>query len=376
MGLAFGSIPFLLKERGSTYADLAHFSLASLPYTLKLFIAPIVDSFYSPAFGRRKSWIVPVQLVIGLVATLLAPSIDLWVRSGNVALLTPTFLLLLALAATQDIAVDGWSLTMLRKSNVQYASTCQSLGLSLGFFSTFTIFLAFSNAAFCDGYIRPLLFWSIAKGPLATLQSVLRWSGLYYLLLTLYITIFKQETADGGEEKKTDDVSSGDVSPSKTGVDLSNSFPAVKRSRSVIVDSILATYSDLLIVTRKPAVRSLVVALLVAKVGFSAHDNGKWRNCRLNAAQGFAFFATALLTYRINFHFFCSSIIAETIRSRLFKRKYGLHGRHSNSLYNACNYHNRAFGGKEIFDRSLSLRLLFSFSHLPYGPTLRLVFTI
>ncbi|CAD7003747.1 unnamed protein product [Ceratitis capitata] len=44
------------------------------------------------------------------------------------------FFLLNFLAATQDIAVDGWALTMLKRCNVGYASTCNSVGQTAGYF--------------------------------------------------------------------------------------------------------------------------------------------------------------------------------------------------------------------------------------------------
>jgi len=34
------------------------FSVASYPYSFKLLWSPVVDSVYSLAFGRRKSWVV------------------------------------------------------------------------------------------------------------------------------------------------------------------------------------------------------------------------------------------------------------------------------------------------------------------------------
>ena len=64
IGLAFGSIPFLLKSKLS-YSQIGIFSLATYPYSLKLLWSPIVDSIFSPAIGRRKSWIVPMQFIIG-----------------------------------------------------------------------------------------------------------------------------------------------------------------------------------------------------------------------------------------------------------------------------------------------------------------------
>lgn len=37
----------------------------SLPYSFKLLHAPVVDAVFSSRFGRRKSWIVPIQMVMG-----------------------------------------------------------------------------------------------------------------------------------------------------------------------------------------------------------------------------------------------------------------------------------------------------------------------
>ena len=44
--------------------------------------------------------------------------------------------------ATQDIAVDGWALTMLSKRNVGLASTCNTVGQTIGYFSAYTGFLS------------------------------------------------------------------------------------------------------------------------------------------------------------------------------------------------------------------------------------------
>ncbi len=56
--------------------------------------------------------------------------------------------------APQDIAVDGWALTLLSPANVSYASTCQTVGQTTGIFTSFTVFLALQDAAFCNTYIR------------------------------------------------------------------------------------------------------------------------------------------------------------------------------------------------------------------------------
>ncbi|KAH8043905.1 acetyl-CoA transmembrane transporter [Aureococcus anophagefferens] len=93
------------------------FSLASLPFSLKLLWAPFVDAAYVPAWGRRKTWLVPVQLAIGCLMVASRGRIDAWMADDgsepNVEALTALFFALYFLCATQDIAVDGWALTML-----------------------------------------------------------------------------------------------------------------------------------------------------------------------------------------------------------------------------------------------------------------------
>ena len=58
--------PFLLQSKAS-YTQIGIFSVASYPYSFKLLWSPIVDSIYSLAFGRRKSWVVPIQFGSSLI---------------------------------------------------------------------------------------------------------------------------------------------------------------------------------------------------------------------------------------------------------------------------------------------------------------------
>ena len=121
LGLA-GSIPYLLQSRNVSYRDQAKFSFVYWPFSIKLLWAPIVDSLYFPAFGRRKSWLVPIQYLIGLFMFGLSQHVTYLLGEGeggdgtaNITLLTVVFFMLNFLAATQDIAVDGWALTMLSR---------------------------------------------------------------------------------------------------------------------------------------------------------------------------------------------------------------------------------------------------------------------
>lgn len=61
-----GSLPFILSSRKVSYADQGTFSFAFWPFSMKLLWAPIVDSLYFKKIGRRKSWLIPVQYLIGI----------------------------------------------------------------------------------------------------------------------------------------------------------------------------------------------------------------------------------------------------------------------------------------------------------------------
>ncbi len=123
MGLAGGSVPFLLKKHLS-YAQIGVFSLSSYPYSLKLLWSPIVDAVWHPKLGRRKSWILPIQTCSGLAMIYLGGNIkQMMVAAGasdgsGVWTFTRWWFFLVFLCATQDIAVDGEHNSRLGRSDL------------------------------------------------------------------------------------------------------------------------------------------------------------------------------------------------------------------------------------------------------------------
>ena len=112
MGLATGSVPFLLKQHLS-YGQIGIFSLASYPYSLKLLWSPIVDAVWNPQIGRRKSWILPVQTVSGIAMIWLGGQVNHMMAEAaekdgaGVWNFTFWWFMLVFTCASQDIAVDG-----------------------------------------------------------------------------------------------------------------------------------------------------------------------------------------------------------------------------------------------------------------------------
>ncbi|WFD25415.1 hypothetical protein MNAN1_000377 [Malassezia nana] len=201
-------MPFLLKAHVG-YADLGTFMLSTYPYSLKLLWSPIVDSLYVDAWrvpgtsitlslGRRKSWIVPIQLLIGAGLLALSYRIDTIIEQSHSGIYTVTavFFALIFLAATQDIAVDGWALTLLSEENVGYASTAQTVGINIGYFMSFTVFLALNSVEACNKYLRlrPL------STPILSLSGYLQFCAACFLVLTLWLLVFQPEKKEKNED--------------------------------------------------------------------------------------------------------------------------------------------------------------------------------
>src|SRR5262249_28723833 len=65
-GLPFGfqatALPVYLRAAGLSLASVGLASALALPWSLKILVAPLVDRYGSERFGRRRSWILPLQL--------------------------------------------------------------------------------------------------------------------------------------------------------------------------------------------------------------------------------------------------------------------------------------------------------------------------
>ena len=93
-----------MTDEGLSLATIGLFSFVSLPYSLKVFWAPFLDRFSLPGLGRRRGWMLAMQVAMAIALGALAltqPRLDL----------LRVVLLALAVAftsATYDIAVDAW----------------------------------------------------------------------------------------------------------------------------------------------------------------------------------------------------------------------------------------------------------------------------
>lgn len=314
MGLS-SSIPFLIQQKLAfissiesannitnsvvassrlSYNANAIFALCSWPFSLKLLWAPVVDACFIRRFGRRKSWLVPVQASAGLLMVLGAGFVEreLGLHAGykiddsfDVKGVTAYFFVLYFLMATQDIAVDGWAITMLSKINRGRGPVCNSIGQNIGFFLSFVGFLALNDAESSELLWRPLLGIKTSspnKG-LVSLGSFLKAMGYLMFITTIIVAIIKREiephvsksnpsVEDDQAVSKSLLLNDSDPEPYHRG--FNNDEEETELDASEI--GLKETYHRLWCVCKLPAVQMLFVILLTYRFPTALGDNVKF----------------------------------------------------------------------------------------------------
>lgn len=131
-GLPFGfftqALPAVMRQQGISLAAIGLSTLLVLPWGLKFLWAPLVDRSGDARGGRRRRWLLPLQLVGA--AVLLALS---WADpSQSLTWLLVGVLLTNLLAATQDIATDGLAVDLLEHHERGLGNGVQVAGYRVG----------------------------------------------------------------------------------------------------------------------------------------------------------------------------------------------------------------------------------------------------
>ena len=136
MGFSCG-VPLLLtlsvlqawmKEEGVDLSVIGLFALVGLPYTLKFFWSPVVDRFTLPFLGRRRGWLLVIQLLLVVAIG----GLGLSNPGDNPWLVAFAALLVTFFSASQDIVVDAYRREDLRDNELGLGSSLYVNGYRVG----------------------------------------------------------------------------------------------------------------------------------------------------------------------------------------------------------------------------------------------------
>jgi PAT family beta-lactamase induction signal transducer AmpG len=181
LALILSTLKALLVDKGFDLKTIGFISLVSLPYSLKIFFAPAIDSFSIPfltkKFGQRKSWIIFSQILLVIFISALGISGEI----PNIGAIAVFSLLIAFASSTQDIVIDGYRIELIKKEAQALAASFYVYGYRIG--------LLISGA-----------------GALA-LGEFIGWQSIYFIMAAIMIaaiilTFFIDETRKDYQQKK------------------------------------------------------------------------------------------------------------------------------------------------------------------------------
>jgi PAT family acetyl-CoA transporter-like MFS transporter 1 len=208
-----------------------------------------------------------VQFLIAVICYALAVPLSEWIgypstpstndvpdRYSQILKLTFSMFVLIFLVATQDIAVDGWAVHILPPKYISYASSCQSIGQNIGYFLTYSLFLAFHDPRICK-FIASFLGMKpseIINFRFVSVEGCIKAIAISYILVNIFL-LFVSENFDEASIVKR----------------KLKYIPSISN-----YNKLKNTYIETLNVIRfAPSLRKLMAILLTARIAFMVAES-------------------------------------------------------------------------------------------------------
>jgi PAT family beta-lactamase induction signal transducer AmpG len=160
--LSGNTLGYWLRDAGTTLAAIGFISWVGLAYSLKFLWAPIIDRVDAPLaarLGRRRSWMLVSQIVVGLALTAMAM---IGLRAG-VMTIGVLALVLAFSSSTQDIVIDAWRIEVaVDGDELGMLSSAYQLGYRVAILMTEAVILILANH----------FGWQLSYGVMAALMII------------------------------------------------------------------------------------------------------------------------------------------------------------------------------------------------------------
>ncbi len=140
LGFASG-LPLFLTSRtlqawmtveGVDLTKIGVFSLVALPYSLKFLWSPLLDRYVPPFLGRRRGWLVIIQVVLSLAIA----AMSLQSPRQALGLVAINAVFIAFFSASQDIALDAYRTDVLEEREMGAGAAVFVLGYRIAMLTT------------------------------------------------------------------------------------------------------------------------------------------------------------------------------------------------------------------------------------------------
>ena len=139
-----------LRDRGFTLTQISFTGILLMPWMFKAIWAPFADRFYSERFGRRRSWIFPLQILYLLCILVTASLID----NANIMPFLVMIFCMNVFASAQDVSVDGFAIDTLKPHALGLGNAIQVIGYRTGMLIAGAFLLPFVITIGWNGYFN------------------------------------------------------------------------------------------------------------------------------------------------------------------------------------------------------------------------------
>ena len=122
LGFFLSSVPIIFKKY-LTYSEIGEIMICTMPFSFKVLWSPFVEFYHISWIGKRKSWIIPTQLIMCMLLYYLRANIEQLLIDKEIPLVSMLLTFLVFIITCQDIAVDSWAVEMLHPCNATYGSS-------------------------------------------------------------------------------------------------------------------------------------------------------------------------------------------------------------------------------------------------------------
>lgn len=113
-----------LKDAGSSNTRIGLFTYVAIPYLLKFLWAPFLDRYPLPFLGRRRGWMLVIQLALVISIAALAVQDP----AKSLLAVATTALVIVFFSASQDIVIDAYRTDVSQAHERGFAAAANNLG--------------------------------------------------------------------------------------------------------------------------------------------------------------------------------------------------------------------------------------------------------
>lgn len=132
LALLLTTVKAYLVDKSVDLASIGFFSLVLLPYSIKFFWAPLLDSVKIPVLtrklGKRRSWIISMQILMIILIAFLG----IFSNSDNLSDIIILSVLIAITSASHDIVVDAYRVESVEVENQAIAASMYIYGYRIG----------------------------------------------------------------------------------------------------------------------------------------------------------------------------------------------------------------------------------------------------